>query len=223
MGTRAEPAPWTDGAGRDHDGEVKRSTAVRHLVEMAATASENLRLRNTDIGWPLEELWVTGELLSRASEVDTGAVVLVVDVPATEMTWLALHPTGEWIGEQLRLGKRPMRWCYRPLSWPAWNQEGRRLIRFWDAAHGLDEVVIEALRSRDLTRVHVVEPTEVELLDQLRIELVAARQQLKTVLEGYWEHDWRQAHKGYDETPEDHLWRAATAFVDIDDALRTLG
>lgn len=85
MGTRAEPAPWTDGAGRDHDGEVKRSAAVRHLVEMAATASENLRLRNTDIGWPLEDLWVTGELLGRASEVDTGAVVLVVDVPATEM------------------------------------------------------------------------------------------------------------------------------------------
>lgn len=110
---------------------------------MAATASENLRLRNTDIGWPLEELWVTGELLSRASEVDTGAVVLVVDVPATEMPWLALHPTGEWIGEQL--------------------------------------------------------------------------------LEGYWEHDWRQAHKGYDETPEDHLWRAATAFVDVDDAVRRLG
>lgn len=38
-----------------------------------------------------------------------------------------------------------------------------------------------------------------------------------------WPLEERQAHKGYDETPEDHLWRAATAFVDIDDALRTLG
>jgi hypothetical protein len=201
---------------------VKRSTAVRHLVEMAGTASQNLRLRETDIGWPLEELWVTGDLLGLASDVDTGTVVLIVDVPATEMPWLALHPTGEWIGEQLRLGKRPIRWCYRPLVWPVWNQEHRRLVRFWDAAHGLDNSVIEALRSCDQSRVDAVVPTDSELIDQLRVELVAARQHLKSVLEGYWERDWRRAHKGYDETPEDHLWRAATAFAEIDDAVRKL-
>ncbi|MGF1599147.1 MAG: hypothetical protein ACFCVK_19890 [Acidimicrobiales bacterium] len=46
---------------------MKPSTAVRHLVEMAAEASDLLRLRDTDIGWPLEESWVAGELLALAT------------------------------------------------------------------------------------------------------------------------------------------------------------
>lgn len=201
---------------------VKRMTAIRHLVEMATTASERLRLRDTDIGWPLEELWVTGDLLSPAGDLDAGAVVLTIDVPPSEMPWLALHPTGEWIGDQLRLGKRPMRWCYRPLAWPPWNHEHRRVARFWDAANGLDDDTIEALRSGDLNRVHVVEPTDNELIDQLRSELVVSLQHLHGILDPYWDHEWRRAHNGYDETPEDHLWRAATAFVDIEEALRQL-
>jgi hypothetical protein len=30
---------------------------------MAEVATDQLRLRSSEIGWPLEELWVTGELL----------------------------------------------------------------------------------------------------------------------------------------------------------------
>ena len=62
-------------SGRD-DGAVKRSTAIGHLVEIAEVATERMRLRETDIGWPLEEIWVTGELLGLADTVETGAVVL---------------------------------------------------------------------------------------------------------------------------------------------------
>jgi hypothetical protein len=46
-----------------NDGAVKRSTAIGHLVEMAAVATDRLRLRDPDIGWPLEEMWVTGDLI----------------------------------------------------------------------------------------------------------------------------------------------------------------
>jgi hypothetical protein len=35
---------------------VKRSTAIRHLVEMAEVATDRLRLRPTEIGWPLDEM-----------------------------------------------------------------------------------------------------------------------------------------------------------------------
>jgi hypothetical protein len=31
---------------------VKRSTAIGRLVEMAEVASERMRFRDTDIGWP---------------------------------------------------------------------------------------------------------------------------------------------------------------------------
>jgi len=189
---------------------------------MAEVASDRLRLRDTDIGWPLEELWVTGELLGLADTVDAGSVVLVLDVSADELPWLALHPAGEWVGDQLRLGKRPSRWCYRSLAWPVWNHEHRRLVRFWTASEGLDADVIEALRSRRLDRVAVVEPSPQELVERIREELAVSRRHLRAVLDGYWDRDWRQEHKGYDESPEDHLWRAATAVEDMNEALDEL-
>ena len=85
---------------------MKRSAAVGHLVEIGEVSSERLRLRGTDIGWPLEELRVTGDLLGLADTVDAG-VVLVVDVPPDEAPWLAINPAGGWAGDQLRLRKRP--------------------------------------------------------------------------------------------------------------------
>ena len=201
---------------------VKRSTAIGHLIEMAETATEQRRLRHTDIGWPLEELWATGDLLGRADELEMGSVVLVLDVPAEELPWLAIHPAGEWIGGQLRLGKRPMRWCYRPLAWPVWNHDHRRLLRFWSARDGLDTAAIEGLRSRRLDRLPILEPSPEELTGQLREELGVSRRHLREVLANYWDLDWRREHTGYDESPEDHLWRAATAVSEITDVLDEL-
>jgi hypothetical protein len=203
---------------------VKRSTAINHLVEMAEVATDWLRFRESDspIGWPLEEMWVTGDLLGLADTLDAGAVVLVLDVPCEELPWLAMHPTGESVGHQLRLGKRPIRWCYRPRAWPVWNHQHRRLARFWSAEGGLDSSTIEALRSRRLDRLDVVEPSAAELAELLRKELVVSRQHLRSMLDDYWERDWRRDHKGYDESPEDHLWRAATAVTEMLDALDDL-
>ena len=189
---------------------------------MAGVANERMRLRDTDVGWPLEEMWVTGDLLGTAETLDAAAVVLVLDIPAEELPWLAFHPAGESIGDQLRLGKRPLRWCYRPVTWPVWNHDHRRLARFWSADSGLDPKVIGALRSGRLDSSAVVEPCADELAEQLREELAVSRRHLRTVLDNYWDHDWRRRHKGYDETPEDHLWRAATAVTDISDALDDL-
>lgn len=103
---------------------------------MAEVATERLRLRDTDIGWPLEEMWVTGDLLGLADTLEAGAVVLV-------------------------------------------------------------------------------QPSVEELAEQLPTELAVARRHLGAVLEAYWDHDWRRRHSGNDESPEDHLWRAATAVTDI--------
>jgi hypothetical protein len=113
---------------------MKRSTAIGHLVETGQVSSEQLRFRGTDIGWPVEELWVTGDLLSLADTVDAGSVVIALDVPPDEAPWLAINPAGEWAAEQLRLRKRPLLWCYRPLGWPVWNHQHRRLARYWVGA-----------------------------------------------------------------------------------------
>ena len=200
------------------DGTVKRSTAIRHLEEMATEAGDLLRLRETDIGWPLEELWVTGDLLDAGAEIDVGSVILLLDVAPDELPWLAKHPAGEWVGDRLRLGKRPMLWCYRPSVWPPWNARHRRVARIWTAAAGLDEVVIAALRSG--TDPGLVEPTGDDLRVQLRAEREASHAHLRQILDDYWERDWRRRHRG--EEAEDHLWRAAAGLVEIDDALAAL-
>ncbi len=179
-------------------------------------------LRGTDFGWPVEELWVTGELLGLADSIDAGSVVVVLDVPSDEAPWLAINRAGEWVGDQLRLGKRPLRWCYRPLAWPVWNHEPRRLVRFWSANDGLDDTVIGALRTRRLDGLDIAEPTADALAHQLREELTVSRRHLREVIDDYWDRDWRRDHKGYDETPEDHLWRAAAAVSQMQDALDEL-
>ena len=157
---------------------MKRSTAIGHLVETGEVSSGQLRFRGTDIGWPVEELWVTGDLLGLGDTVDGGSVVVVLDVPPDEAPWLAINHAGEWAGDQLRLRKRPLLWCYRPIGWPVWNHQHRRLVRYWSAGAGLDDTVIDAL--------------------------------------------WRRENKGYDESPENHLWRAAAAVSEMQDALDEL-
>jgi len=186
---------------------------------MGEAATERLGLRDTDIGWPLEEMWVSGDLLGPTDTLEAGSVVLVLDIPSDELPWLARHPVGEWVGEQLRLGKRPMLWCYRPLAWPAWSPDHRRLVRFWTARHGTDTTTVEALRARRIVELGVVEPTEDQLTGQLHEELAVSRRHLRAVLDGFWDPNWRRDHKGHDESPEDHLWRAATAITDILDTL----
>ncbi len=53
-------------------------------------------------------------------------------------------------------------------------------------------------------------------------ELAVSRRHLRTVLDSYWDHDWRRHQTGDDDSPEDHLWRAASAVADISDALDEL-
>jgi hypothetical protein len=99
-----------------------------------------------------------------------------------------------------------------------WNHEHRQLVRFWSAQDGTDDSVLHAVRTRRLDGLDVVEPTEADLRAQLEVELAASHRHLRTVLAGYWDREWRGAHRDAGG-PEDHLWRAATAVADIHDAL----
>jgi hypothetical protein len=204
-----------------HDGAMKRSTAIGHLAEMAEVASERVPRRESSVfRWPLEQLWVAGDLLGPSTAPETSTVVLVLDLPAEQLPWLALDTDGEAVGEALRLGKRPFLWCYRPLAWPVWNHQHRRLARFWTASEGVDQNVIDALRAGALDQSPIAEPTDADLAQQLRVELDVSRGHLRSVLHSYWDHEWRREHKGGGVSPEGHLSRAATAVQDIEGALQ---
>ncbi len=174
------------------------------------------------MGWPLEELWVTGDLLEHRSELEAGSVVLVLDLPLQELPWLATHSAAEWVGAELRLGKGPFLWSYRPTLWPAWSQRHRRVARFWSARAGIDIAVLDALRDGRVDDVPIVEPSTDELGDQLRTEVDASGAHLRKVLAAYCYTDWRRLQKEPETSPEDQLWRAAQAAVEIADALHEL-
>jgi hypothetical protein len=103
-----------------------------------------------------------------------------------------------------------------------WNHQHRRVVRFWTADTGIDPAVIVALRSRRLDRLPVVQPSAIELTEQLRHELALSRRHLRAALDSYWDRDWRREHNRFGESPERHLWRAAMAVTEIHDALAEL-
>ena len=70
-----------------------------------------------------------------------------------------------------------------------------------------------------MSELFVGEPTDEELTAQLPDELESSRRHLHTILDGYWDPAWRRSHKGPDQSPEDHLWRAASAVPDVLDTL----
>src|SRR5262249_10008456 len=152
-------------------------------------------------------MWAAGELLCDAESIEDVSVVLLLDLPARELPWIAAHPAGEWVSECLRLGKRPVRWWYRPQTWPAWNPAHRRVIRFGSDQGGCDDDVIGALRERH--PLSAAEPCLEERQVQLHEELALSRRHLAAVLDQYHDRDWRRQHQGFGIYPENHLWRAA--------------
>jgi hypothetical protein len=60
------------------------------------------------------------------------------------------------------------------------------------------------------------------MVRQLQAELPVSRAHLRSMIERYRDRDWRREHKGYDESPEDRLWRAAAAVSEMQDALDEL-
>jgi hypothetical protein len=147
---------------------------------------------------------------------------MVLDFAPDQLPWLALHPVGEWVGERLRLPKRPMGWCYRPLAWPAWNHQHRKLVRFWTAHTGAEVHLIDGPRSSGAEVGGVVAPSAEALATQLRTELTVSRRHLRETLAAYWDREWRRQHSGYGTSPQDHLWRAASAVGEMQDAVDEL-
>lgn len=70
-------------------------------------------------------------------------------------------------------------------------------------------------RFRDLARLA---PSPQAGREQLAEELGMALTRLRTVYASYWDHDWRQEHRGLGRYPGHHLWEAVQGYLDLYDA-----
>ena len=194
---------------------MKRSTALGHLEHIGVEASRQAELW-TDLHHA-ESMWIADDILDAPDTLNVVTVVIRVDLPVEQLPWRTLNPIEVAIAESLRIDKLPIWRHGRPSSWPAWNAENRRVRRFWHIDEGTDAHVIETLRAGRPVEPVAVQPHE--FVDQMRTEYSVSRSRLRTVLDEYWEHPWRNDHKGYGIHPEDHLWRAAYGLQQIEDAL----
>jgi hypothetical protein len=204
------------------DQRMRRSTAVNQVVGFVDEAEELHRRAAGLVDATLAQLWASGAILEDAERIDTYDVVLVLDAPADETTWLALHPAGEWFGDRLRLTKATAAWFLRSTEHGVHNHRLRELVRVW-TPDGPDHALLDRLRRSELAPTDISRPPDdATMAAQLAAELAQCRQHLATMLDSYHDRDWRRAHKGYGVYPEDHLWRAAQTVRELTDALAHL-
>lgn len=197
------------------DQRMRRSTAVAQVERIVEAADEIHRLNQHGFDMPLVEVWVGGVILEPVDRMASYDVALVLDLPAEEATWRAVHPASEWIADRLRLTKLPVAWFVRPAGGRVYDQRFRTMVRVW-SADGPDRETIDRLRRGDATLADAAIPPSTA---QLATELADSRRHLATVLDRYHDRDWRREHTGFGIYPEDHLWRAAQAVRELTDAV----
>lgn len=203
-------------------GFVKRSTAIGRLREVAESLDR--------LDWlepKIVAAYVHGEILTGATVLDRVEIVLVVDAPPEVVPWMARPPHLEAVAWLLRFPKLPLSWCWRPAGWPVWNHRVVNPVRFWILDDHVDTAVFEALTGGGAEQIPPGEgPADVSaLVAQLETERQVSRLHLDRVLAGFYEREWRREHRGDPDgngTPQDHLWWAAAALLELDDAISVL-
>lgn len=204
---------------------MKRSTAARHLTQIAERADHIAKIGTAWQVAPLAELWVAGDLLEDVERVESVTVVLMIDVPAEALPVLAFNEDGQFWAWHLELTKHPLLTRYESVKRAPWNHERRRVLRFWSAVGGYDDAAVDSIRSLPIDGAPIRQPTTAELRAYLEAELPRSSAHLRQVLDDYWDGTWRKAHtdKANWIHPDDHLWRAAHAVQSMQDALVGLG
>jgi hypothetical protein len=194
---------------------MKRSTAMSRLGEVAEGLDRAARWSEvTVVGG-----YVFGALLEPVAEIEWAELALVVAEPPAVVPWMARPARLEALAELLRLPKLPVSWSWRPVGWPVWNHTIGRAVRFWSTDGGRDQRAFDELASGRLEDVVVEMPADSgELAAQLLVERDAARAHLARVSGLFYDRDWRRECRG-GEHPESHLWSAAAAYLELDDAI----
>ena len=197
------------------DAVMKRSTVMSRLCDVA----DGLDRAAQWSGVTVVGGYVFGSLLEPAAEIERLELALVVAESPEVVPWMARPARLEALAELLRLPKLPVSWWWRPVAWPVWNHTISRAVRFWSSDGGRDQRAFDGLASGRLEGVVVEVPAgSGEFAAQLLVERDAAREHLARVTGLFYDREWRRECRGGDY-PESHLWSAAAAYLELDDAV----
>jgi len=192
---------------------MRRNTAIKHLRTLAESCGTANRPSDEPV---LVEVYAFGDVLDpEIGELDWVRAALVLDMPADEVTWLALPTVHIWLTHHLRLDKVPVGAVRRPAVWPVWNHTIRRPLRIWSLEGGTDDPALAALAAGDVESLRLPDPSPEEEAEQLAEELHASLAHLRRIQESFHDREWRKAHKGFGTYQEDHLWHAVEGYLDL--------
>jgi hypothetical protein len=193
---------------------MRRSTAIRHLTEIAE-GCQRIKGLWEDERPVLTAVYAFGSLVDGAAEVDAAQVAFVLDLPVSDVVW-GTEPEGcGWFTNVLRLDKIPVRRFWRPAGKPVANHLIVRPLRIWSSDDGVDEQALEALRSGSSESLRLPSQPTDEAKEQLATEFATSLAHLRAVEASYWEPKWRREHRGGGIYPETHLWDAIHGYLDL--------
>ncbi|GLZ38854.1 hypothetical protein [Actinokineospora sp. NBRC 105648] len=189
---------------------MKWTRAVHHVQSLAETCAEMATRPASIFPLRVSALWVAGEVLGKAADLDEIPVALVVDLP--EVPWRT-EPSGarHWAAAA-RLPQTPVTPYWRSARAPVWNHVLHRPALVWSAAGGVEEMSLTAIAAGDGESVRVAEPSAEELRARLADELAVSLRGLRDRNAEYTDRRWRP---GKLEPVADALWQASTGYLDL--------
>lgn len=193
-------------------GRVRHQIAIRRIRTVAE------RCQRAGGLWDDEPFllaaYVFGAVLEPGVDVDVVELAFVVNLPADELPWCAEPQSLVGLPSLLEIDKAPVQWYWRPAVWPVANHLIHRPLRVW-SLDGPDTAALDALERGEAERLRMPAPTVEQQREQLSVELDASLAHLRRVEAGFWEREWRSAHKGSGVYPEKHLWDAVHGYLDL--------
>lgn len=195
---------------------MKWDRAAHHVASLARTCAEMATRPSSIFPLRVTQLWAVGDILGPPRELAAVTVALCVDLPAKEVAWWTQPPGAQHWANATRMAKNPVLAWWRSAHAPVWNHRITRPALVWDAATGVDERTLAALRDGLGESVRIAAPDEdalrARLNDELAVSLAALRARTRT-------YDERRWAPGRIEPLADALWQASDGYLDILDAI----
>ena len=191
---------------------MKWTTAVGHVRSLAEACAETAARPVGDESLRVTGLWAVGDLLGAPQNLDWVRVALVVDLPPVDVPWFCTPPGASRWAESTRLSKNPVTAWWRSGHGPVWNHRIVRPALVWDAAGGLREDVVTALREGRGCDVGQTPPSAEAFASRMADELEVSRAALEARTADYDAKRWGRTPL---ERIADPLFDASLGYVDV--------
>jgi hypothetical protein len=189
---------------------MKWGRAVHHVESLAQSCAE--MSDKPFFSLTVTQLWAVGDILGPQQDLESVTVALVVDLPPDDVAWWTEPRGAQHWADGTRLSKNPVLAWWRSAKAPVWNHRIVRPALVWDAAEGLREHVLNALREGRGESVRTVPPSDMEYAARLHDELAVSRKALAAATTAYEQRRWSPAKL---EPIADALWRASDGYLDV--------